>query len=80
MATTNYTDAITHTVLVLMKDRGLSVAGLSRSSAIGRDALESRLYSGAAWSTDQLERLAPALGVDLDVLVAPIRLGMKVPA
>lgn len=80
MATANYTDAITHTVLVLMKDRGLSVASLARKSGIGRESLDSCLYGGRDWRTSQLESLAPALGVDLEVLVTPIRLGIKVPA
>lgn len=80
MATTNYTDAITHTVLVLMKDRGLSVAGLSRASGIGRDTLDAHLYAGRAWKSSQLEALAPALGVELEVLVTPVRVGLKATA
>ena len=78
MATPTYTESVTHTLLVLMRDRGENPTSLARISGVPRKAIDAGLYDGRPWNTAHLEAIANALGVDLLTLVNPVRPGKKV--
>ncbi len=54
----------------LCKGKGVSVGALADTVGMQRESL-SRIINGANTSTDTLERIAAALGVDMTELFAP---------
>lgn len=68
---TNYTQMVTATVTVLMRDRGMNPTSLSKESGVPRGALDDCLFREKPWKTSHLEAIATALETDLVNVVAP---------
>lgn len=77
---TNYTQMVTATVTVLMRDRGMNPTSLSKASDVPRGALDDCLFRGKPWKTSHLEAIATALETDLVNVVAPGPVQLKATA